>query len=115
MWNLWFINLVGFGRCSLVPQQLICHFPETITSEDLNVAVIGPIVSDIKDIVSGAIGEVNKLVGQPVEVILASADGTAQVTVQELAQIISTLLHVSFLWRHETFRSSTLTILDRLC
>ena len=70
---------------------------ETITAEDLTAAedVLGPIISDVKAALSNAVNDVNSLILQPAEVILASVDGTAQVTASELAQIVSNVLHVS--------------------
>ena len=66
-----------------------------ITAQNCTVEALTPLVNELKTIISGAIGEVNKLVGQPAEVILASVDGTAQITVQELGQLIATLVVVS--------------------
>lgn len=42
-----------------------------------------------------AIEEVQALAGNPVELILATVDGTAQATVVELAETLSDVLHVS--------------------
>ena len=56
-----------------------------------------PIVNDLKSILSDAIVEVNKLVGQPTEIILATVDGTAQITVVELAELLGGLIVVRLL------------------
>lgn len=72
-------------------------FKEAVTAKDLTAAddVLGPIITDIKNVLSDAVFEVNTLALQPAEVILASADGTTQVIASELAQAASDLLHVS--------------------
>ena len=54
-----------------------------------------PILADIKAEISAAILDIHALAGQPAAVILAKVDGSAQVTVLELAQITATLLIVS--------------------
>ena len=58
-------------------------------------AVLTPLVANIKADISAAILDIHALVGQPAAVILAKVDGSAQVTVLELAQITATLLIVS--------------------
>ncbi|OBZ78248.1 hypothetical protein A0H81_01757 [Grifola frondosa] len=67
-----------------------------ITQANATVEVLTPIVTNIKVILTGALVEINGLVGQPAEIILASVDGTAKVTVVELANIISGLLIIVF-------------------
>ena len=51
-------------------------------------------IGTIKSALSDVVTELNALVGQPVEVILASVDGTVEVTVQELGQIVAGLITV---------------------
>ena len=58
--------------------------------------MLTPIVNDIKGVLNTAVSEVNALVNQPVATILASVDGTAQITVQELAQLVADLLNLVF-------------------
>lgn len=67
---------------------------EFITSENATVEAINPIVDQIKTIINGAIDDVNTLAGQPVEVILAAVEGTAQISTQELAKLVADLLNV---------------------
>ncbi|KAI0084664.1 hypothetical protein BDY19DRAFT_1025591 [Irpex rosettiformis] len=62
-----------------------------ITSSNANTDVVGPILDNVKAVLSPAIVEINALVGQPVEVVLASVDGTGQVTVEALAETVSDL------------------------
>ena len=57
-------------------------------------ACAGPI-GEIKDLLTGTVTGLQALVGQPLEVILASVDGTAQVTVAELGVIVGNLVTVS--------------------
>ena len=83
---------------SISPSDLILihlFVLDYITADNCTVDALTPIVSDVKNIISGAIVEVNALVGQPAEIILATVDGTAQITVAELAQLIGALITVS--------------------
>ena len=66
-----------------------------ITPANCTVQTLTPIVASIKAEISNAIIDVQALIGQPAAVILAKVDGSAQVTVVELAQITATLLIVS--------------------
>lgn len=70
-------------------------FLEYLKQSNATIDVITPIVNNIKGVLGGALGDVNGLVGQSTSVILATVDGTAQVTVTELAQIIAGLMTVS--------------------
>ncbi|PSR76222.1 hypothetical protein EW026_g5800 [Hermanssonia centrifuga] len=67
-----------------------------ITASNCTVSALTPLVGQLKGALSDAVGEVNKLVGQPAEIILATVDGAAQITVIELAQLISTLVILIF-------------------
>ena len=66
-----------------------------ITPANCTVQTLTPIVAGIKAEISNAIIDVQALIGQPAAVILARVDGSAQVTVTELAQLIGGLLIVS--------------------
>ena len=66
-----------------------------IKAENCTSEVLTPIVADIKVAISGAIVEVNALIGQPAAVILASVNGGVIVTVSELAALVAGLLCVS--------------------
>ena len=86
-----------FRECSNLqdtPTFTDWYFADYITSSNCTVEALTPLVVDIKTIISGAIVEVNKLVGQPVEIILATVDGTAQITVHELAVLVANLIVV---------------------
>ena len=69
-------------------------YADFVTAENATADALGPIVDEVKSVLNGAIAEVNKLVDQPASLILSTVDGTAQVTVQELAQVIGDLLNV---------------------
>ncbi|PSS37004.1 hypothetical protein EW026_g1106 [Hermanssonia centrifuga] len=67
---------------------------QQITADNCTADTLTPVINDINNILNGAVTEVNKLVGQPVQTILATVDGAAQITVGELAQIIAALLNL---------------------
>ncbi|KAI0696640.1 hypothetical protein BC835DRAFT_857191 [Cytidiella melzeri] len=69
---------------------------QSITASNATVAVVGPIMDSIKGVLTPAITEVQALSGSSLSTILASVDGTVQVTATELAQILSNLLHLVF-------------------
>ena len=62
---------------------------EYIKSENATLEVIEPVVVNIKGVIAGAVVEVQGLMGQAQDVILAPVTGTVAVTVAELAQIIA--------------------------
>ncbi|KAH8096850.1 hypothetical protein BXZ70DRAFT_944800 [Cristinia sonorae] len=68
----------------------------TLTVANATVEVVHPIVTEIKDVVAGAVVEVVALAGAKPSVILASVDGTVQVTVVVLAKLIADLLILIF-------------------
>ncbi|KAI0699792.1 hypothetical protein C8T65DRAFT_709876 [Cerioporus squamosus] len=57
-----------------------------VTSQNATVEAVSGPIGEIKDILTGA----------PVEVILASVEGTAQITVEELGKLVATLVVVVF-------------------
>lgn len=57
------------------------------TSRDLR-----PIVNEVNSIISAAVTEIEDLVGQPNLVVFATMDGTGQITVLELAQVVRDFL-----------------------
>lgn len=65
-----------------------------MTSANATVDVITPIVGGLKAAISTSMVEIQTLVGQPAEIVLASVDGTAQVTVEVLVGLIATLFIV---------------------
>ena len=52
-------------------------------------------VDIIKTVLGATVTSLQGLVGEPIEVILASVDGTAQVTVAELGKVVAGLVTVS--------------------
>lgn len=68
---------------------------EALVAADVTVDVVTPIVQGITGVLVDATAEINLLVGADAEVILASADGSAQVTVTVIAQLIAALIVVS--------------------
>lgn len=56
--------------------------------------MITPIVVGLKGCIADATVKVNALVGVEAAIIMASVDGTAQITVAELAQLVATLVIV---------------------
>ncbi|KAH9936803.1 uncharacterized protein BXZ73DRAFT_89303 [Epithele typhae] len=67
-----------------------------VTAENCTVQALTAPVHDIQTILLGTVAELKELVGQPVDIILASVEGTAQITVEELAHIICGLLTIVF-------------------
>ena len=65
-----------------------------LVAADVTVDAVTPIVKGITGVLVDATAKINLLVGAEADVILASADGTAQVTVGVLAQLIATLIVV---------------------
>jgi hypothetical protein len=59
--------------------------------------VIKPIVGEITTAISASIVDVTALVSQPAEIIMATVDGTAQITIAELATLVADLIVVRFL------------------
>ena len=51
-------------------------------------------MGEITSTIASSIVEVQGLIGQPAEVILATVDGTAQIAVKDLAQLVADLLIV---------------------
>ncbi len=74
---------------------VICDDTYALNSQTANTGVITPILFEIDAILNTLLDELKFLVGQPLEVILLSVDGTVVLTVAEVAQLISTLLFVS--------------------
>ena len=80
-----------------------------IKRENCTVEVLTPIVAEIKGALSGALVEVNALVGVSADIILASVDGTVQVTIDVLAQLVADLLIVSGFINSDVFCSLQLS------
>ena len=68
---------------------------DSLTGADDLVAELTPLVGQVNAIVGTAVSDVNALVGAPVATVLASVDGTVQVTVSDVAQLVSQVLTVS--------------------
>ena len=69
---------------------------EFITPANATVDALTPIINDLKGVLNTAVADVNALVGAPAATLLAGVDGAAQVTVQELAQLVADLLNAVF-------------------
>ncbi|KAF9233578.1 hypothetical protein BU15DRAFT_79981 [Melanogaster broomeanus] len=72
-------------------EQLNCLVPENAT-----LAIITPIVSQIKGSLLNALPQLQALVGQELSVILASVEGDVTLTVSELAEIVGSVLLLIF-------------------
>lgn len=68
---------------------------EFLTKANATVEVITPILTDVVEVIGGAVADLKLLVGAEVAVILASVDGTVQVTVTVIAQLLAEILCVS--------------------
>ena len=74
---------------------------EFLTKANATVEVITPILTDIVEVVGGAVADLKLLVGAEVSFILASVDGTVQVTVTVIAQLLAEILCVSVLFFYQ--------------
>ena len=70
--------------------------PEFINTQNCTVDAITPVVNDIKGILGDAVTQVNALVGQSADDILAGVDGVAKITVTDLAKLLGDLLTLVF-------------------
>ena len=66
-----------------------------MTAANCTLEVVSVPLGEVKTILTGAVTSLHALVGQPVEVILASVDGTVQLAAHELATIVAAVLTVS--------------------
>ncbi|RPD56560.1 hypothetical protein L226DRAFT_567634 [Lentinus tigrinus ALCF2SS1-7] len=67
-----------------------------VTSQNATVDACSGPIGEIKDILTGAVVELQGLVGKPVEVILHSVEGTALITVEELGKLVAGLVVIVF-------------------
>ncbi|TFK50534.1 hypothetical protein OE88DRAFT_1661001 [Heliocybe sulcata] len=66
------------------------------TVENATVEILTPIVQTLTSTLEEIVPELQALVGQPIEVILASVTGTAQLTVAEVATLVANILTLVF-------------------
>lgn len=70
-------------------------YVEAVAASNLTIEAIAPVAAGVKQVLSGAIDQVNRLQGQPIEIILAPIiPGNPLITIEELAALVSELLHV---------------------
>ncbi|KAI0338314.1 hypothetical protein BDW22DRAFT_1348465 [Trametopsis cervina] len=69
---------------------------ESIATVNATIEILTPILDDLKTVINGAIEDVHALTGKPLNIILATVDGTATVTVAELAQVLGGLFNLVF-------------------
>ncbi|KAG1736682.1 uncharacterized protein EDB91DRAFT_1083344 [Suillus paluster] len=67
-----------------------------LTPDNATVAAISPVVAQIKTQLTGAVSQLQALVGQDSSVIIASVDGTVPLTVAALATLIADVLTLLF-------------------
>lgn len=72
-------------------------FVGALTAAECTIDVLTPIVADIKGVIAEATVKVNALVGQEKAIVMATVDGTAEITVAALAQLVAALVIVSTL------------------
>ncbi|KAH8113588.1 hypothetical protein DFH11DRAFT_1599610 [Phellopilus nigrolimitatus] len=63
-----------------------------LTSQNATTETITPILKDVVSVIGDAVTDLKALVGQPISVILCSADGTAQVAVSVIAGLLADVL-----------------------
>ncbi|KAJ7211606.1 hypothetical protein GGX14DRAFT_623147 [Mycena pura] len=68
--------------------------PASLTSANATAGVVGPLTQQISTIVNGAVSQVSALASQPIDAVLATADGVldASDAAQLLAPVINTLI-----------------------
>ncbi|KDQ55508.1 hypothetical protein JAAARDRAFT_79878 [Jaapia argillacea MUCL 33604] len=69
---------------------------QAVNAQNATVEIIAPIANEIKNILGGAVTELHGLVGQSAEIILASVEGTALVTVGQVASVVGQLVTLIF-------------------
>ncbi|KAI0367263.1 hypothetical protein BV20DRAFT_1037777 [Pilatotrama ljubarskyi] len=67
-----------------------------VTKQNATVAAVTGPVNEIKTALTNAVSLVQGLAGQPIEVILASVDGTGKLAVDEVATILAALITTIF-------------------
>ncbi|KZT18732.1 hypothetical protein NEOLEDRAFT_1152413 [Neolentinus lepideus HHB14362 ss-1] len=65
-------------------------------AQNATVNVLTPIIQTLSSTLEDVVPELQALVGQPIDVILASTTGTAQVTVGEVAHLVANILTLVF-------------------
>jgi len=63
-----------------------------LAASDVTVEVLTPIIANIKAEISAGVGKLSVLSGQDAEIIMASVDGSTQISVSSLAQLVATLI-----------------------
>lgn len=81
------------GSWCICPNDI--HSSGGLAATDVTVEVLTPIVANIKAEISAGVGKLSALNGQDAEIIMASVDGSAQISVSALAQLVATLIIVS--------------------
>ncbi|KAF8549524.1 hypothetical protein OG21DRAFT_1555082 [Imleria badia] len=66
------------------------------TADNATQEILTPIIGDISTAVTGAVSSLNLLVGLPVDVILASVDGTTILAASDIATILATVVNLIF-------------------
>ncbi|KAG9313682.1 hypothetical protein JVU11DRAFT_6028 [Chiua virens] len=77
------------------------------TTANATQATLTPIIGDISTAVTGAVTSLNLLVGQPVDIILASVDGTTILAASDIATLLSVVVNLVF-----TASSAVLLVVD---
>lgn len=81
------------AKVALTP---LCAELQFIVAGNATVDAVGPILVDVKAVLSDTVSALNLLVGQPVEVILLTVDGTAKVVLADVANLLAGLLCLLF-------------------
>ncbi|KAI0687830.1 hypothetical protein BC835DRAFT_1309063 [Cytidiella melzeri] len=72
--------------------QVYTNQLRALAAADVTVDAVTPIVKGISGVLVDATVKINALVGADANIVLATVDGTAQVTVSVLAQLVATLV-----------------------
>ncbi|KAI0683520.1 hypothetical protein C8Q76DRAFT_804160 [Earliella scabrosa] len=80
-------------HAQLVPVTTQLKF---VTAANCTLEVVSVPLGEVKTILTGAVTSLHALVGQPVEVILRSVEGTAQITVKELGHLVAGVVIIVF-------------------
>lgn len=90
-----YVCLLSLRNSYLAPTNATAHTTAALTADTATTNGITPILLDINDILTTALGEVKLLIGAPLGDILLSAEGAVVLEVSDVAQLLSTLVAVS--------------------
>ncbi|EIM79660.1 uncharacterized protein STEHIDRAFT_173009 [Stereum hirsutum FP-91666 SS1] len=80
-------------QVSLVPVVAELNY---IVTDNCTSDALTPIITDVTNVISAAVTDLNALVGQSAAVILVNVDGTAQLALADVAKLVADVLNLVF-------------------